>query len=125
MQKEIQWLAFLWKSVSIIYPKNWKVGVPFLAGNDANLLAFPVRCDEPRLPPLVIWGVDDMEDVAIGEAQALAWQTAVPRPVIVKQSSAGTKIHILTAVQWLIFTKLIQYLNLLSVAHVTNVKSVK
>lgn len=64
---------------------------PFLAGNDANLLAFPVRRDEPRLPPLVIRGVDDMEDVAVGEAEALAGQTAVPRPVIVKQSSAKTR----------------------------------
>lgn len=72
-------------------PRNGKVGVPFLAGNDANLLAFPVRRDEPRLPPLVIRGVDDMEDVAVGEAQALARQTAVPRPVIVKQSSARKK----------------------------------
>ena len=47
--------------------------------------------DQPRLPPLVIGGVDDMQDVAIGEAQALAGQTAVPGPVIVKQGSAATE----------------------------------
>lgn len=64
-----------------------KVGIPFLAGNDTNLLALSVWRDEPRLPPLIIRGIDDMENVTIWEAQALAWQAAVPRPIIVKQSS--------------------------------------
>lgn len=64
--------------------------LPFLAWNDPDLLALPVGCDQARLPPLVIGGVDDMQDVPIREAQALAGQTAVSGPVVVKQSSTHT-----------------------------------
>lgn len=46
-----------------------------------------MRRDEPGLPPLVIGSVDDMEDVSVREAQALAGQAAVPRSIVVKQSS--------------------------------------
>lgn len=98
-----------------------KVGVPFLAGDDANLLAFPMRRDQPRLPPLVIRGVDDMEDVAVGEAQALAGQTAVPRPVIVKQSSARTKLHTLAALPCFSQNKC----SISKILTMSNVKSVK
>ena len=48
-------------------------------------------CDQPRLPPLVIRSINDMEDIPIREAQALAGQAAVPRSVIVKQSSTKHK----------------------------------
>lgn len=65
--------------------------VPFLARDDPNLLALSVRRDQTRLPPLVVRSVYDMEDIAVGEAQALAWQAAVPRSIIVKQSSAKKK----------------------------------
>lgn len=64
--------------------------LPFLAWNDPDLLALSVGCDQTRLPPLVIGGVDDMQDVPIREAQALAGQTAVSGPVVVKQSSTHT-----------------------------------
>lgn len=47
--------------------------------------------DEPRLPPLVVRGIYDVEDVPIREAQALAGQAAVPRSIVVKQSSIQTK----------------------------------
>lgn len=60
---------------------------PFLAGDDPDLLALSVRRDEPRLPPLVIRSVYDVEDVSVREAQALAGQAAVPRPIVIKQSS--------------------------------------
>lgn len=43
--------------------------------------------DEPRLPPLVVRSIYDMEDIPIREAQALAGQAAVPGSIIVKQSS--------------------------------------
>ena len=70
--------------------------VPFLAGNDPDLVALAMWRDEPRLPPLIIGGVDDVEDVPVREAQALAGQTAVPGSVVVKQSSAKTtQFHVL------------------------------
>ena len=69
--------------------------LPFLAGNDPDLVALAVWRDEPRLPPLIIRGVDDVKDVPVREAQTLAGQTAVPGAVIVKQGSAETKIHVL------------------------------
>ena len=65
--------------------------VPFLAGDDPDLLALSMRGDEPRLPPLVIRGVYDVQDVSVREAQALAGQAAVPRSIIVKQSSEKTQ----------------------------------
>lgn len=50
-----------------------------------------MRCHQPGLPPLVIGSVDHVEDVAVREAQPLAGQAAVPRPVVVEQSSAKRK----------------------------------
>lgn len=67
--------------------KNGVMRLPLLAWNDPDLLALSVGCDQTRLPPLVIGGIDDMQDVPIREAQALAGQTAVSGPVIVKKSS--------------------------------------
>lgn len=46
-----------------------------------------MRRDEPRLPPLVIRSVYDVEDVSVREAEALAGQAAVPRSIVVEQSS--------------------------------------
>lgn len=65
--------------------------VPFLARDDADLLALPMWCDQPRLPPLVVRSIYDMEDIPVREAQALAGQAAVPRSIVVKQSSAESK----------------------------------
>ena len=65
--------------------------LPLLAWNDPDLLALSVGRDQTRLPPLVIGGVDDMQDVPIGEAQALAGKTAVSGPVIVKKGSTHRK----------------------------------
>lgn len=61
---------------------------PSLAGDDAHLLAVPVRRDTASLPPLVVRGVDDVEDVPVPEAEPLAGQPAVLRPLVVKQGSA-------------------------------------
>lgn len=47
--------------------------------------------DQPRLPPLIVRSVYDMEDVPVREAQALAGQAAVPRSIVVKQSSKKKK----------------------------------
>lgn len=44
---------------------------PLLAGDDSYLLALTVRCHKPSLPPLIIRGIDDMQDVPIGEAEPL------------------------------------------------------
>lgn len=61
---------------------------PFLAGDDPDLLALAMGRDKPGLPPLIIGGVDDMQDVPIGETEPLAGQATVPGPVVVKEGSA-------------------------------------
>lgn len=67
-----------------------RAAVPLLAGNDPDLLALAVGRDQSGLPPLIIGGVDDVQDVPVGEAQALAGQAAVPGAVVVKQSPTWT-----------------------------------
>lgn len=64
---------------------------PLLTGNDPDLLALSVRRDQPRLPPLVIRSIYDVEDVSIREAEALAGQAAVPRSIVIEQSSKNQK----------------------------------
>lgn len=61
--------------------------IPLLARNDPDLLTLSMRRDEPRLPPLVIRSIYNVEDVPIREAQTLAGQATVPCSIIVKQSS--------------------------------------
>lgn len=61
---------------------------PLLAGDDPDLLALAMGCDKPGLPPLIIRGIDDVQDVPVGEAEPLAGQATVPGPVIVKEGSA-------------------------------------
>lgn len=65
--------------------------IPFLAWYDPNLLTLPMGCNQPCLPPLIIWGIDDMQDIPIGETQALAREATVPGPVVVKKSPGKTK----------------------------------
>lgn len=60
---------------------------PLLAGDDPNLLTLAVGRDKPRLPPLIVRGIDDMQDVPIGEAEPLAGQATVSSPIVVKQGS--------------------------------------
>lgn len=50
---------------------------PSLAGDDAHFLAVPVWGDTAGLPPLVIRGIDDVEDVPVPEAEPLAGEAAV------------------------------------------------
>lgn len=65
--------------------------LPFLAWYDPDLLTLPVGCNQPCLPPLVIGGVDDMQDVSVRKTQTLAGQTTVPGSVIVKESPGNAK----------------------------------
>lgn len=58
---------------------------PLLTGDHTYLLAFSMCGHQSCLPPLVIRGINDMQNVTIGEAEPLAWQAAVPSPVIIKQ----------------------------------------
>ena len=59
--------------------------LPSLAWNDAHLFAVPIGCHYSSLPPLVIGGIDDMEDVPVSEAEALAGESAVLCLFVVKQ----------------------------------------
>lgn len=72
---------------------SWLVGstVPFLAWYDPNLLTLPMGCNQPCLPPLIIGGIDDMQDVPIGKTQTLAREATVPGPVIVKKCPGKIK----------------------------------
>lgn len=58
---------------------------PPLAGDHAHLLPLPQM---PGLPPLLVGGVDHVEDVSEAEVQALAGQPRVSALVVVKKSSA-------------------------------------
>lgn len=58
---------------------------PLLTGDHTDLLTFSVWGHQPCLPPLIIRGINDMKNVTIREAEPLAWQAAVPSPIIVKQ----------------------------------------
>lgn len=60
---------------------------PPLAGYNSHLLTVPLQGDPPRLPPFIIWGVDDMKDVSILETESLAWEATVFALVIVKHGS--------------------------------------
>lgn len=74
-----------------VHYSKWRATVPFLAWNNPDLLTLSVWCDQPRLPPLIIRSIYNMEDIPVREAQALAGQAAVPRSIVVKQSSTKSK----------------------------------
>ena len=59
--------------------------LPSLAWNDPHLFAVPVWCHYSSLPPFVIGGIDDMEDVPISKAEALAGESTIFCLFIVKQ----------------------------------------
>lgn len=61
---------------------------PLFAGDDSNLLALSVRCHQPRLPPLIVGGIDNVQDIPVRETESLAGQAAVPSAIIVKEGPA-------------------------------------
>lgn len=68
---------------------QWQEGSPSFAGDKANVIGLAVRVDPPRLPPLLVTGVDDMQYVPKAEAQGLAQEAAVLGLVVVKQGPGG------------------------------------
>lgn len=58
---------------------------PPFAGNKANVISLAVRVDPPRLPPLLITGIDYMQHIPKAEAQGLAQEATVLGLVVVKQ----------------------------------------
>lgn len=52
-----------------------------------------MRGDAPGLPPLIVRGVDDVEDVSVPEAETLAGETAVLCPLVVEQRPVESKRH--------------------------------
>lgn len=62
---------------------------PPFAGNKANVISLAVRVHPPRLPPLLITGVDYMQHIPKAEAQGLAQEAAVLGLVVVKQGPGG------------------------------------
>lgn len=67
---------------------------PPLAGDHAHLLPLPLASQLSGLPPLIIGGVEHVEDVPKAEVQALTGQPRVSALVVVKESSAThTRTH--------------------------------
>lgn len=64
-------------------------GSPPFAGDKADVISLAVRVDPPRLPPLLVTGVDDMQHIPKAEAQSLAQEATVLGLVIVKQGPGG------------------------------------
>lgn len=69
--------------------------LPSLTRDDAHFLTVSMQGDTAGLPPLIIGGVDDMEDVSVPEAEPLAGEPTVLRLFIVKQCSKKRKIQII------------------------------
>ena len=65
---------------------------PSLAGDDTHFLTVPMRGHAPGLPPLIIRGIDDVEDVPVPEAETLAGEAAVLWLLIVKQCPVQQKV---------------------------------
>lgn len=62
---------------------------PPFAGNDAEALIFTLRKQLPCLPPLVITGVCDMQNISILEDETSSWEAAVFGRVVVKERPVG------------------------------------
>ena len=63
---------------------QWHSDWPPLAGNDAEAIIVIGRDEFSCLPPLVVTGIGDMENVTILEGQAMTGQATVFGWVIVK-----------------------------------------
>lgn len=61
--------------------------LPSFAGNDTHLLTVSFQHDSPCLPPFIIRGIDNVENIPIFETQSLTWQPTVLAFVIVKHGS--------------------------------------
>lgn len=72
-----------------------QASLPLFAGDDPDLLALAMWSNEPCLPPLIIGGIDDMQDVSVQKAETLAGQATVPSPVVIKQSPAEWRIGLI------------------------------
>lgn len=64
---------------------------PPLAGDEADVGGLPRGQDVPCLPPLLVRGVQDMEDIPKSEAERLAEEPAVLGLVVVEQRPAGRR----------------------------------
>lgn len=68
-----------------------KACLPPFAGDDTHLLTVSLQSDSPRLPPLIIWRIDNMENISIFKTKPLTWQPTVLALVIVKHCSERNK----------------------------------
>lgn len=69
------------------HSKIEKAFLPPFAGDDPHLFTVPLQRDSPGLPPLVIRGVDNVENISIFKTKSLTWQPTVLALVIVKHGS--------------------------------------
>lgn len=67
---------------------------PPFAGNEANVIGLTVGVDPPRLPPLLVAGVNYVKHIPKVEAQGLAQETAVLGLVVVKQGPWTTQVTV-------------------------------
>lgn len=69
------------------YSEVQKAFLPPFAGDDAHLLTVSLQRDSSGLPPLIIRGIDNMENISVFKAKSLTWQPTVLALVIVKHGS--------------------------------------
>lgn len=60
------------------------IHVPVLAGNEALWSIFGMVTHQSGLPPFVISNVENVQDVSVGEGQALGWAVVVLAGIILK-----------------------------------------
>lgn len=63
---------------------------PLFTGDHTNLLTLSMWSHQSCLPPLIIRGINDVQNVTIRETESLTWQAAVTSPIIIKQ---GPETH--------------------------------
>ena len=61
--------------------------VPALAWHKALLAIISMAPNQSCLPPLIITRVEDMEDISVGEGEALTRAVVIFTGIVVKQSS--------------------------------------
>ena len=66
---------------------------PPLGRDDARLPLRPRREDAPGLPPLVVAGVGDMEDLPEREGEAAGWQAIVLLRLVGEQGAGRTRFN--------------------------------
>lgn len=56
----------------------------FLGGNDSDALLFAIGQNSSGLPPFVVRGIRDVQDITVAEEQSPTWQPVVLIGIVIK-----------------------------------------